>query len=257
MSLRYTFLFWLSLQFLRGCDAVITDSEHSRNDLLRLRLFPRHRVRVIHCGRRFPIAGSNPTLAISAARPYLLYVGGFLRHKNVALLISAFEVLARELPHQLVLVGWATDSILRPLRELVRRHGLTDRVSFRQDLSDEELSVLYRDCELFVFPSRYEGFGFPVLEAMACGAPVLCSNSSSLPEIGGDAVEYFNPESGPEMVSAMRRLLGDPARRQELSAQGKTRSRLFAPERTAAAIGELADELLRAGNEVPVQRSRE
>jgi alpha-1,3-rhamnosyl/mannosyltransferase len=250
----YTALFWLSLRMLRRATWLVTGSRHTRNDVRARGWFRHTPIRVIYHASRFErtIVGEASALrsavatitATPAARPFLLYVGGFLPHKNVGHLLAAFGMIQREVPHLLVLVGWGSDHVLRELGAGIHRLGLEDRVVVLSGLSDHELAALYSHCALFVFPSRYEGFGLPVLEAMSCGAPVLCSRATSLPEVGGEAVEYFDPSSVTELASKVKGILSDAQLRAELGVRGLTRARLFSWRRSAAAYTELICEVL-------------
>jgi glycosyltransferase involved in cell wall biosynthesis len=132
----------------------------------------------------------------------------------------------------LVLPGYRT-AYEAELREYARSRGLQDDVRFLAWVSDEELEGLWRIASVFVFPSLYEGFGLPVLEAMARGVPVACSNTSSLPEVAGDAALLFDPASTSEIAASVRRLLTDEALRRQLRDLGRERARRFTWERAA------------------------
>ena len=119
-------------------------------------------------------------------------------------------------------------------RQLFDRLGIASQVRLFQ-ATDETLAQLYRHAELFVFPSLYEGFGIPVLEAFACGCPAALARSSSLPEVGGEAAAYFDPESTEEIRETLRRLLDSPAERQRLASLGLERERSFSWDRCASA----------------------
>jgi glycosyltransferase involved in cell wall biosynthesis len=256
-SLRYRVLFETSLQMLRGVSAIVTGSAHTRDDICRSRLNHGKPVHVIPHGTRFglwadAVNGESEQKAraqleaqgLQPGMPYILYVGGFMRHKRVPLLVSAFRQLSAEFAHRLVLVGWGPEWSLRELARAVSAAALPDRISVFSGLPESALAYLYRGCELFVYPSQYEGFGLPVLEAMACGAPVVCSSSSSLPEVAGDAAIYFSPGSEAELVTAMRVILSDSKLRAALVEKGKRRAREFTWDRAAAAYYELLSELV-------------
>lgn len=160
------------------------------------------------------------------ARPFVLAAGTLEPRKNLERLIEAWVGLSGE--HELVLVGppgWEFD-------ELVRRAGV-ERVRLLGFVSDSDLAALYQLCDIFCYPSLYEGFGLPVLEAMRSGAPVITSNVSSLPEVAGDAAVLVDPTSTEGIRAALLRLLGDPAQRARLSAAGRERSADFTWEHTA------------------------
>jgi glycosyltransferase involved in cell wall biosynthesis len=167
------------------------------------------------------------------ARPYVLAAGTLEPRKNLGRLIEAWEQLPRPLheSHELVLVGptgWEAERIVSRARDrAVRTIGY---------VSDADLAALYAGCELFVYPSLYEGFGLPVLEAMAAGAPVITSNVSSLPEVAGDAGFLVDPHSVTAIRDALGQLLADAPHRQALRGAGRARAAQFSWERTASEI---------------------
>ena len=126
--------------------------------------------------------------------------------------------------------GWLTSD----LAPLVRAHGLTDRIIFTGYVPDDDLPSWYQAATLFCYPSLYEGFGLPVLEAMACGTPVVTSRTSSIPEVTGEAAILVDPTDVPGLTRALQSILADEARQKELSAAGITRARAYSWERTAA-----------------------
>jgi alpha-1,3-rhamnosyl/mannosyltransferase len=171
-------------------------------------------------------------------------VGTLEPRKNLPRLVKAFASLPAEVREDRLLVlvgalGWDTSETVGALRrhsELVRPVG---------HVPDEELRALYRGAELFAYPSLYEGFGLPVLEAMASGTPVLTSRSSSLPEVGGDAAIYVDPFDIESIGLGLREALGRPARLAELAARGLERARSFSWEHTAAKTLGLLERLAR------------
>lgn len=167
--------------------------------------------------------------------PFLLTVGDLQQRKNQAGLIRAFEKLVRahpQLPHQLVIVGkenWCASAV----HETAQRSSVADRIHFTGFVSDEGLLRLYGACDLFVYPSFYEGFGLPILEAMACGRAVACSNTSAMPEVADSAAILFDPNSDDEIVLALRDLLLNPELRQRMERLGMQRAAMFSWENTA------------------------
>jgi len=170
-----------------------------------------------------------------AAGRFVLSTGSLEPRKNLTRLIRAHGALPDELrrSYPLLLVGprgWEEEEILQVARE--RR----DAVRLTGFVPDDDLAALYADCAIFCYPSLYEGFGLPVLEAMAAGAPVITSDTSSLPEVGGDAVVYVQPEDERSLASAMERLLRSPDERSRLAARGRTRAAEFSWDRVARAL---------------------
>ena len=166
--------------------------------------------------------------------PYLLTVGDLQPRKNQIGLIDAFESAVRHarVPQALVLVGKDTWHG-REVRQRAARSAVADRIHFTGFVSDEELLQLYGGCDTFVFPSFYEGFGIPILEAMACGRAVACSNTSAMPEVANAAAILFDPYSKEEMARALVDLTIDSQLRSRMERLGQQRSTLFSWERAA------------------------
>ncbi len=228
-------------QAVRRTDHIIAVSESTRRDIVRLLGVPEQMITVIHeAPRRFfhllPDIDLRPRLKkrFGLERDFVLFAGTIEPRKNVPTLISAFQQLLAHYHPEVDLVlagapGWLTDET----HGLVNRLGLARRVHFLGRVSDEELVWLYNAGRMLVFPSFYEGFGLPPLEAMACGMPVIVSNVSSLPEVVVDAGLLVDPTNTDELTVAMWRLLSDDALRQELIAKGLKRAALFSWERAA------------------------
>jgi glycosyltransferase involved in cell wall biosynthesis len=167
--------------------------------------------------------------------PYILTVGDLQPRKNQIGLIHAFEQLIQShphLPHKLVIVGqrtWFSDRIVAAAKQ----SRVADRIRFTGFVDDRDLLQLYNGCDLFVFPSFYEGFGLPILEAMACGRAVACANTSAMPEVANATALLFDPESTEQMTRAMRDIVLDPELRARMERMGQQRASQFTWERTA------------------------
>ena len=198
-------------------DAVICVSESTRDDLLRYYQVDPRKAVAIHSGVTVPPLGTRH----SALPPrYILFVSTIEPRKNLGVLLDAFERLKKRGAYDgsLVVVG----------RVGWKSEGLVPRLSGRDVhhldyLPPDELASVYSNAEVFVFPSIYEGFGFPLLEAMAYGVPSIAARSSSLPEVGGDAALYFDPSDARELERVIERLAGDAGLKEELIARGKRR----------------------------------
>jgi len=225
----------------RRARRVMTISEYSARDIESLCGVPRENIVVIPCGvsRDFqpvkdPVAmeGLRHRMAVPTER-FILFVGGADPRKNHQILIKAYASRKGALKDfSLVMVG---ESVHRfgDIREAARSHGVENRIVSPGRLNAPELRVLYSNAAVFVFPSIYEGFGMPVLEAMACGAPVITSNRTALPEVAGDAAVLINPEDAEELADAIIRVLEDSAHRDTLRAKGFERVKQFTWERAA------------------------
>jgi glycosyltransferase involved in cell wall biosynthesis len=213
---------------IAAADAIICVSESTREDLLRFYQMDPRRAIAIHSGVSIPTTDNRqPT---NLPKRYILFVSTIEPRKNLGVLLDAFEGLKARGAYDGALVvvgrvGWKSE-------ELVDRLNAGD-VHHLDYLEPDQLADVYRNAELFVFPSIYEGFGFPLLEAMTYGVPSIAARSSSLPEIGGDATVYFDPGNARELESAIERLLGDAAFRQEVIARGKQRVTGFRWDDTA------------------------
>ena len=167
--------------------------------------------------------------------PYILSVGDLQPRKNQIGLILAFAELVKNFPqlrHRLVLAGketWFSPKV----REAAKSSGVSDRIRFLGFVTDQDLLHLYNACDLFVFPSFYEGFGLPILEAMACGRAVTCSNTSAMPEVADGAAILFNPHSTTEMTRAMADLLRDAELRARMERLGQQRAAHFSWQKSA------------------------
>lgn len=248
-------LFWLSLQSLRHAAAVLADSENTRRDFLRLRLLPPERVRVAPLGSAVkPDARSNELAA--SLRPFVLYAGCLYPHKNLLRLMFAFRQVCFYSPVKLVIAGTDIPVWVLRTRNAIARAGLEGRVIMLGEVTDAELAGLYRQCEAFVFPSLYEGFGLPVLEAMSNGAPVVCSNASSLPEVAGDSAIYFDPRDVNDIARALGFVLANPDAARRMRESGQTRSLGFSWDRTAAIVFATLEQVLTEWHHGPAEPAK-
>ncbi len=213
-------------------DAVITCSEATRQDIIELLDVPRERIHVIHDAADSLFHPVEPEKAarqvheqLGIEPPYMLFVGTLEPRKNITGLLDAFA--RADVPHRLLIVGgegWGQDE----LPGHVARLGIEERVVFSGYIQDRTLfPALYSAADAFLFPSWYEGFGLPILEAMACGCPVISSNTSSLPEVGGDAPYYVAPEDTDALTTAIEQLAADRAMRRRMREKGLLRARCF------------------------------
>jgi glycosyltransferase involved in cell wall biosynthesis len=222
---------------VRHADRVFAISHAAADDFVRTLGVRRERIDVTPLGVRPPVGTPaeemelRARLGLGAAR-VVLCVAQKRPYKNLQSLVRALPSLAGDV--MLVLPGSPTAHEAE-LRTLAQELGVAERVRFPQWLSDRELDGLYSLSDAFVLPSLIEGFGLPVLEAMARGVPVACSNLSALPEVAGDAALLFDPHSQEEVTAAVRRLLEDRASAEQLVVRGRERIKAFTWERTGAA----------------------
>jgi glycosyltransferase involved in cell wall biosynthesis len=219
---------WLERRSARRADLVLTLSDSARTDIESVLGLPRSKIRVT------PLGGPPLDPQASPKEPYFLFVGGTEKRKNLAAVLEAFSSIDG---FELRVVGKNTASAVHEARSEQRG------VRWLGFVSEEELLDLYRHATALVFPSRYEGFGLPVLEAMARRTPVITSNSSSLPEVAGGAAILVDPDDVDGLREAMQRLIADPGLRAELAGRGAKVVSSFSWEETARATVAAYEEL--------------
>ncbi|HSM56535.1 MAG TPA: glycosyltransferase family 1 protein [Candidatus Sulfomarinibacteraceae bacterium] len=236
---------------VRRATHVVADSKATKRDLIELWDVAPAKVTVLYSGvhpRFEPVTDDTQLSAVRekydlGREPYVLSVSTVQPRKNFQMLIRAFKPLAAEVSHNLVIAGgkgWLSEQVLAE----VERQSLAGRVRFLGFVADEDLPALYSGASLFVFPSLYEGFGLPLLEAMGCGVPVLTSDASSLPEVAGEAAYQLSPHDEVGWTEALARLLGDDALRARMVAAGFRQARRFSWSRAAVQLERIYAELL-------------
>ncbi|MCP2727786.1 glycosyltransferase family 4 protein [Limnofasciculus baicalensis] len=223
---------------LQWTDLILTISESSKRDIIEYLNIDPNRIHVTPLASRYhpDIRVIPPTNSINYnfSQPYILFVSTIEPRKNITTLISAFNYLKQthKIDHQLILIGqkgWHYQPIFTAIENSPYKH----HIHHLDYLSDEVVALFYAKADVFVYPSHYEGFGLPVLEAMTLGAPVITSNTSSLPEVTGDAALLINPDDQMHLAEAILKVISDSQLRQQLIEKGKERAKLFSWERTA------------------------
>jgi glycosyltransferase involved in cell wall biosynthesis len=218
---------WLMFRHLRKqATAVLCVSRFTANELRRLVDIDERKIHVT------PLGVDESWFHIERAvapdpRKYLLAVGNVKPHKNLSRLLDAFALLTERIPHKLYIVGRKEGFITGDPAVLEKASRLGERVHFTGHVDDATLKQYFANADALVFPSLYEGFGLPPLEAMACGCPVIASRVASIPEVCGDAVAYFDPLEVPNMAEQISKVISDRVLREELCARGRERARLF------------------------------
>lgn len=247
---------------IRQADKIIAISGSTRQGLIDLLSTPRDRIEVVPLGVD---SSFEPHDGVQSARliaekygvspDYICTVGTVEPRKNMSTLVEAVRILRdrNQLRHQLLIAGtpgWKNSDTYAS----VERCGLTEReVKFLGHVPDEDLSLLYSGAALFVFPSRYEGFGLPLLEAMASAAPVVAANTSSIPEVVGEAAIMVSPDRPEEFAEAIARVTGDPALSRALSEKGLKRAQEFTWEAAALKVLRIFEESVRATAPLPAR----
>ena len=237
----------------RRADAIIAVSESARRDILSVLRVPAQKVRVIHeaAGEEYRVLDRPGELhRVSATYglqdPFILSVGTIEPRKNLQRLLLAYARLKQAGQKETLLLvgqlGWKYQGVLREIERL----GLQDRVRILGYVPDADLPAIYNLARALAFPSLYEGFGLPILEAMACGTPVLTSNCSSMPEVAGEAAVLVDPCSQESLTEGLHRILQDASFREQLRAAGFKRAAQFSWSRAAAETTRLYENLTRS-----------
>ena len=237
---RAAYYRWAGSRSARRAARIIADSEATARDVRECMGIARDRIDVIPLGVDSAFAPATPE-ACAAARVryslpdrYFLYVGTLEPRKNLARLVRAWDSVAAELPEDLVIAGrdgWKTAGIHAAIQAAKHR----DRIHLPGFIAQDDLPAVLTGARAFTWPSLYEGFGLPVLEAMACGTPVLTSNTSSLPEVTGGNALHVNPDLESEIADALRRLSNDESLYTQLATNGPTHAATFTWQRCAQA----------------------
>lgn len=223
-------------------DFIVAISHYTRDRFLDFfPHYPVERIRAVHLGSRYCGGDSKKRPKSNSkgieAEAFWLAVGTLEPRKNLRRLLKAFSMYYRQKASRYPLVlaggkGWLEDD----LEDFIQGLGIRDKVFLLGYVADEELAWLYNNCFSFVYPSLYEGFGLPVLEAMTCGAAVITSNTTSLPEVAGDAVQYINPLDEQDMSRAFKKIADDADYRKELKAKAARQAKKFSWEKTALEV---------------------
>ncbi len=252
-SATLKYLAWSTRHNIQTASHLLADSETTKLDIMKHFGAPDQRITVVYPGVSPRFYAEYPPADLTAVKAqygingrYLLYVGTLQPRKNVERLIEAFAIAKRTagFPERLVLagrMGWLPEGIMRRLRDM------GEAVTLAGYVPEIDLGALYAGATALVLPSLFEGFGMPVIEAMASGTPVIAANAASLPEVAGDAAVLFDPYSTAALAEALSRVCGDPDLRAELRAQGRERASHFtweeAAKRTLGVLDAVASEV--------------
>jgi len=235
---------------LRRADAVIAVSETTKRDIVRICGIAADKIHVIPCGYDSglfqPVEVADVVLdkyGLSGTR-YVLYVGNIVRHKNVSSLVKAFA--ASNVESVLVICGAKMDVLyFKEIQETITRLGIGDNIIFLEYIEAADLPALYSKAALFAFPSLHEGFGIPLLEAMACGAPVLTSHTSSMPDVVGDAAILVDPNSIEDIAHGIKLIFNDETLRDTMRQKGFERVKLFSWKNSALKLDKICSDVVR------------
>jgi glycosyltransferase involved in cell wall biosynthesis len=238
--------------FVRAATRIIAVSRHTARDLVELYQVPESKIEVIYEGvdKEFRPATPDQITAIrsrySPDRPYLLMVGTLEPRKNHRLALAALAQLkAAGYPHRLLIAG-GKGWLFEPIAAQVEQLGLAHDVTFSGYVPASDLPGLYSAADALLMPSQYEGFGLPILEAMACGTPVICSRASSLPELAGDAALLVPPDDAGALVHAIRQVIDQPDRASSMRERGLVQAQKFTWQAAAHRTADLYQQVARS-----------
>jgi glycosyltransferase involved in cell wall biosynthesis len=244
---RYRILLYKTL---KSSDKIITISNHTKLDLMNYFKIPEDKIKVIYlaANQTYKKLGKNEINEIlkkyDLNNPFILYVGGLAPNKNIERLLESYNIIKnKEISQKLILTGVKRHNSTSALKT-IKKLNLQNDVIFTGYVPDEDLPGLYNAADLFVYPSFYEGFGLPPLEAMQCGTPVITSNTSSLPEVVGDAGIMINPYDVDELANKMYEVLTNEKLRKEMSKKGLERAKLFSWKKCAEEHLKVYEEVL-------------
>jgi glycosyltransferase involved in cell wall biosynthesis len=230
---------------------IISVSEHTKQDLIANYQLKPEKIKVIYLGCDRQLFSSQPNPEILQKynlNKYLLYVGDMRFYKNLSRCLEAFDRLPLK-DYQFVITGKKDNFFYPQIQRQTEQLSAKERIIFLDYVPTADLPSLYSMAQSLVFASLYEGFGLPVLEAMACGCPVIASNVTSIPEVGGDSVLYVDPYDVENITQAMYHLLTDANLRKNFSNQGLKRARLFTWSKTAKAVQQIFYDCLNISNQ--------
>lgn len=223
-------------KLLHQANKIISISETTKKDLIKFYKIPESKIKVIYHGVSIKHTSKPIPKKYKIDSEYILYVGTVEPRKNLIRLIEAYNKIKPK--EKLVIVGasgWKNKDIYKKQNK---------NIIFTGYIPDEDLNKFYSNAKIFIYPSLYEGFGLPILEAMACKTPVITSNTSSMPEVGGDAVIYVNPTNTNDIANKLKELLNNKPLQKQLSEKGYKRSKQFTWDKTAKETIEIYRKLL-------------
>ena len=234
---------------LRTADKIIADSNSTKRDLINYFNVPEEKIRVIllAADEKFKALNNEKINEVkqkyNLKYPFILYVGGLAFHKNIPTLIKAFYKIKKDEKKQKLVIAGGKGWKYKEIFETIDKLNLQNDVIFTGYVLDVDLPALYNAADLFVYPSLYEGFGLPPLESMACGTPVITSNTSSLPEVVGDAGIMIDPHDVDGLADAMHKVLSNEGLRDDMIKRGLERAKMFSWERCARETLEVYEEV--------------
>lgn len=228
ISWHYRQFYKICIQGLKKADKILTVSNHTKKDLIKFLGIPESKISTAYWGINKIFKPTKipehfyKKYNLHPDKKYLLSVGGLhIARKNLATLIKIMPLILKECPDlELIIAGYNKEKSSTHLKDFIAKENLENKIHLLEKIPDQDLCYLYNTAEIFIFPSLYEGFGLPPVEAMACGTPVIASNNSSLPEAVGEAGILINPLSADEIIKAIKQIHTNKNLQNELREKG-------------------------------------
>lgn len=242
---RHPLLAFYQGRALRRADRIVTISKFTAQEVTRLFGISPRKIETVYLGFE-PMTEDVAPPPFAVPQHFFFFAGVFKERKNVHGVLEAFRLfkIRYHLPHKLIIAGWGDRLYVERLEAFISTHHLRDEVMIRGDVFGKKLAYFYRRAEALLYPSFIEGFGFPVLEAMSAGCPVITSTTSSLPEVAGNAALLVDPARPEEIAEAMRRISTEPPLRAQLVGRGFAQSKNFSWEKCGRAYADLVRRIL-------------
>ncbi|MDQ0162564.1 glycosyltransferase family 4 protein [Aeribacillus alveayuensis] len=244
---KYIYKYYIPL-VLKRASRIIAVSESTKRDIVNIYGIDDSKITVVYCGynkEHFKKIDDSTVKKVKNKYnldDYILYVGNILPHKNIKKLVEAYK-LVNSYSGDLVLVGSKSEVYFKEIQSIIKDSSIQNRVKFLDYVPYHDLPALISGAKLFVYPSLYEGFGIPLLEAMACGTPVITSNVSSLPEVGGDAAVYVDPYNEKKLAYSIEKVLTNKDLQLDMVRKGLERCKFFSWEKAAYQIEKVIKEI--------------
>jgi len=224
---QYIYFKWILNFGLSRAKFIITPSLYSKNLLQNIYNLPDRNVKVIYNGVDISMLKKNVTSS-NELQPYILYIGRVNKMKNFDRILKSFSNVCKYIKHNLIVIGNSEKEFQKHIIKANISSETISRIIFKEDVNEEQKFILLKNASLLLFPTLYEGFGLPPLEAMACGCPVIVSNNSSFPEVCGDAAFYVDPLNEKQIENGILNVLNDPVLRRNMMGKGFQRAEKFA-----------------------------
>ncbi|SFI88489.1 Glycosyltransferase Family 4 [Paenibacillus sp. UNC496MF] len=235
---QYYYYKYILPKTIAASDLIITISEHTKKDIIEQFNVREEKIKVIYNGYEHIVNENDVVEESTSGKPYLLMVGATYAHKNIHTVLQAYAKIKDKTELNAIIVGKSSE-YFDEIKKLSSDLGIENRVQFLGYVSNKELSDLYRNARIFIYPSLYEGFGLPILEAMHYGTPTIAANASVIPEIAADATVYIDPLNTEDIADAILLLNHDSALREKMIRIGKENVKRFTWDNAAADIKEL------------------